>query len=49
MIDLWPDDIKNTRIRAPVTILKEQAALLQKKESLSSIPKMSLSAYSGKS
>ena len=32
MEDLWPDDIKvATKIKAPVTILKEQAALLGEK------------------
>lgn len=31
MIDLWPDDIAYTRQKAPVTILKEQAALLGQK------------------
>jgi hypothetical protein len=31
MLDLWPTDIINTRVRAPLTILKEQAILLQQK------------------
>ena len=31
MIDLWPDDIRYTRLKAPVTILMEQASLLGKK------------------
>jgi len=31
MLDLWPTDIINTRLRAPITILKEQAILLQQK------------------
>ena len=28
MIDLWPEDIQTVRVKAPVTILKEQAAFL---------------------
>lgn len=28
MPDLWPDDIGTTEIRAPVTVLREQASLL---------------------
>jgi len=31
MLDLWPTDIINSRMRAPITILKEQAILLQQK------------------
>jgi len=31
MLDLWPTDIINPRLRAPITILKEQAILLQQK------------------
>jgi hypothetical protein len=31
MLDLWPTDIINPRVRAPITILKEQAILLQQK------------------
>lgn len=31
MKDLWPDDIKATGIKPPVTILKEQATLLGEK------------------
>ncbi|ETR73210.1 MAG: hypothetical protein OMM_07089 [Candidatus Magnetoglobus multicellularis str. Araruama] len=31
MLDLWPTDIINQRLRAPITILKEQAILLQQK------------------
>ena len=31
MIDLWPDDIEHTSVKAPVTILKEQGALLGRK------------------
>lgn len=31
MIDLWPDDIGYTKLKAPVTILMEQASLLGKK------------------
>jgi hypothetical protein len=31
MLDLWPTDIINPRLRAPITILKEQAVLLQQK------------------
>lgn len=31
MIDLWPDDISYTSVKAPVTILKEQGALLGRK------------------
>lgn len=28
MIDLWPEDIQAVRVKAPVTILREQATLL---------------------
>lgn len=28
MIDLWPDDIQAVRVKAPATILREQATLL---------------------
>ncbi len=31
MIDLWPEDIGQVKIKSPVVILKEQAALLGKK------------------
>ena len=31
MIDLWPDDIEQTILKAPVTILKEQGVLLGRK------------------
>jgi hypothetical protein len=31
MIDLWPDGIEQTRIRSPVTILREQGSLLGRK------------------
>jgi hypothetical protein len=31
VIDLWPDDIEHTTLKAPVTILKEQGALLARK------------------
>ena len=31
MVDLWPEVMENTEVRAPVTILKEQAALLGNK------------------
>lgn len=31
MVDLWPDGIEYTSIKAPVTILKEQGALLGRK------------------
>jgi len=31
MLDLWPADISHSRMRAPVTILKEQALLLDDK------------------
>jgi len=31
MLDLWPADISHSRMKAPVTILKEQALLLQDK------------------
>jgi hypothetical protein len=30
-IDLWPDDIATKRVRAPITILREQAAVLGQK------------------
>ncbi|MCB0061232.1 MAG: hypothetical protein KDE19_03925 [Caldilineaceae bacterium] len=30
-IDLWPEDIATKRVRAPITILREQAALLGQK------------------
>ena len=33
MIDLWPDDIEHTSLKAPVTILKEQGAVLGRKTS----------------
>jgi len=31
MSDLWPKDIGNTNLRAPVSILREQASLLGEK------------------
>jgi hypothetical protein len=31
MIDLWPDGIEETRVRSPVTILREQGSLLGQK------------------
>jgi len=31
MLDLWPTDITQSRMRAPVTILKQQALLLEEK------------------
>jgi hypothetical protein len=31
VIDLWPDDIEHTTLKAPVTILKEQGVLLGRK------------------
>ena len=31
MLDLWPTDISHSRMRAPVTILREQALLLDEK------------------